>query len=175
MRLRPPRLPELTVFGITILHSDSSNEFTLAILHLDHLQRIQLIARDLNVSERDLDFTLSPVLRNTVLPANAFPETENPFILVSVPRFHVESDDEAEQGECLGGVLVLGGRKILFYEVATVERQQRTRNENKRQAKRKASTSEKQLEAARRRDMERDSKKIKPKMSVKWPWSEVTA
>ncbi|KAJ3557088.1 hypothetical protein NM688_g1656 [Phlebia brevispora] len=166
-------LPEMNVYALSILHSDTDGVHTLAILHMDHSQRLQLVARDLDVSSQDLSFSLSPVLPNSVLPANTFPDIDNPLLLISVPSFLIESDEEED--ECRGGVLVLGGRKILFYEVASVDRQKRQKNKDKRQSKRKASGNDKQLETARQKDKERDTKKVKPRMSVKWPWGEVTA
>ena len=170
-------LPELNVYGLSILHSDSDNEHTLAIIHMDHMQRMQLVARDLNIQDQDLSFSLSPVLPNSVLPANAFPDTDTPFMLIPVPSFAIETvdEEEGEDAQCLGGVLILGGRKVLFYEVASAEKQKRQKDKDKRQSKRKASANEKQLEAAKKKDLEREAKKVKPKMSVKWPWSEVTA
>lgn len=162
--------------ALSILYSDTDNLCTLAIVHMDHMQRMQLVSRDLDIASQDLSTTLSSTLPNSVLPANAFPDTDNPFILVSVPSFAVVSEYEAdEMSQCAGGVLVLGGRKILFYEIASVERQKRQKGKDKRQTKRKASGNEKQLEVARQRDKERDLKRVKAKMSVKWPWSEVTA
>ncbi len=143
---------------------------------MDHMQRVQLIARDLDVASQDLSFTLSPTLPNSLLPANTFPDIDTPLMLVPVPSFAIRSEEEDDKwGQCLGGVLVLGGRKILFYEVASVERQKRQKNKDKRQSKRKSSVNEQQAEVARQKDKEREAKKVKPRMSVKWPWSEVTA
>lgn len=159
--------------ALSILHSDSYSEYTLAIVHIDHMQRMQLISRDLSIKDRDLSFTLSPILPSTLLPANTYPETEHALQLVPVPSFSISPQDGEQEAKCLGGVLVLGGRKVAFYEVASEERQKKQRSKDKRQSKRKASGSEKDL--TQQKELDKEPKKLKSKMSVKWPWSEVTA
>ena len=137
------------------------------------MQRIQLISRDLSVKDKDLSFTLSPILPNTLLPANTFPFTENPPLLIPIPPFDTAPQDGEKDSRCLGGVLILGGRKVAFYEVASEEKQKKKRTKEMRQSKRKASGSEK--DSGEKKDTEKEVKKVKSKMSVKWPWSEVTA
>ena len=166
-------MPELSVQALSVLPTESHSEYTLAIVHIDHMQRTQLISRDLSIKDRDLSFTLSPILPSTLLPANTFPDTDNPLQLVTIPSFAIDSQDGEPDAKCLGGVLVLGGRKIAFYEVASEERQKKQRSKDKRQSKRKASGSEKDLSL--KKEAEKEPRKVKSKMSVKWPWSEVTA
>lgn len=150
--------------------------YTLAILHYDHLQRLQLLARDLDVDGLELSITLSVHLQRAILPSSSFPETDIPPTLVPVPSFALAPSGESEEEErCLGGVLVLGGRKILFVEAATVDEQRYEKGKEKRQQQRKTNASEKSKRQAQQKEKEREAKKVKPRAAVKWPWSEVTA
>ena len=153
----------------------SAETYTLAILHIDHLQRIQLLARDLDVDGLELSVMPSAYLQRAILPASSFPDSDNPLILVPVPSFPLQSTTSDEDIGCLGGVLVLGGRKIVFVESATVEEQRREIGKDKRQQRRKSSASDKALRQAKQKEKEREAKKVKSKAAVKWPWSEVTA
>jgi DNA damage-binding protein 1 len=155
------------------METDSATN-TLAILHIDHLQRVQLLARDLDIE--GLEFSVMPSfhLQCAILPSNSFPDTENPLILVPVSPFGPNSLD-ARATYCRGGVLVLGGRKIIFVEAASADEQIQQKGKEKRQQQRKTSSSEKAHRQAAQRDKEREAKKVKSRATVKWPWSEVTA
>lgn len=97
-------------------------------------------------------------------------------MLVSVPPFSLDpGKSEDEIAECLGGVLVLGGRKIIFVEANTVAEQKYEKGKEKRQQRRKTSGVESLLKQAKQKEKEREAKKVKPRATVKWPWSEVTA
>ncbi|THG98601.1 hypothetical protein EW026_g3605 [Hermanssonia centrifuga] len=140
------------------------------------MQRVQLLARDINLKSQDLSISYSLFLSNTILPASAFPDTENQPMLIPIPPFALAPEDEDEgEKHCIGGVLVAGGRKILFYELTSKETRKRQKDKDKRQTKRKASSAKEDTELAREKEKEKDAKKLKARASVKWPWSEVTA
>lgn len=82
------------------------------------------------------------------------------------------SDDEQE---CPGGVVVIGGRRIFFYELARPDKQSALKGKKRRLEKRKASTTESEVEKAKDKEKERESRKAKPRCFVIWPWSEVVA
>ena len=155
---------------------------TVALLHIDHKQRIQLLARQLDVDAMDLSIEVCHTIPHSVLPANHFPFTETPLQLVPVPRFALAQSpsDESEEdrpARCRGGVIVLGGRKVNFYELADKRTVRELKNKDKRQEKRRASGSgnAEALREAEQKEVAREVKKVKPRATVKWPWSEVAA
>lgn len=167
-------LPELNLLALSFVVT-AAHAYTLAILHIDHQQRVQLLSRDLDVDELELSITPSACLQRVILPLNWFPYTKHSLILVSVPPFPLDSTLDQEEAECLGGVLVLGGRKVIFVEAASVEEQKSEKGKEKRQQRRKSSGVEAMLKLAKQKEKEREAKKVKPRATVKWPWSEVVA
>lgn len=158
--------------ALSFLYSEpNEHTHTLAIVHIDHRQRIQLLARELDTDNLDLAVEIAYTIPHTILPANQFPFTDSPLKLVSVPPFTLahnadEEDPEAGPAKCRGGVIVLGGRKVNFYELSD------KRKEKQRAKRRKSSTSDAQR-TADQKDSTKELKKVKPKATVKWPWSEV--
>ncbi|TCD64528.1 hypothetical protein EIP91_003995 [Steccherinum ochraceum] len=167
-------LPELNLLSLSFLHT-SNEQYSLAIVHLDFQQRIQLLCRDLNVEAQDLAAETSQVLPNTVLSAAIFPFADVPPVLIPVPPFALSGDCGSENKQSPGGVLVVGGRKILFYELASLDDQSVRKGKKRRLDKRKASLTESEVEKAKEKEKDRETRKLKPKCFVKWPWSEVTS
>ncbi|KIP10587.1 hypothetical protein PHLGIDRAFT_125454 [Phlebiopsis gigantea 11061_1 CR5-6] len=167
-------LPELNLLALSFLYSESNGHtHTLAIAHIDHRQRIQLLARELDVNTLDLAVEVAYTIPHAILPANEFPFTEYPLRIVSIPPFSITQspngeDPEAGPARCRGGVIVLGGRKINFYELSDKPK------EKGRDKRRKNSTSSAQR-FGDQKDPAKEPKKVKPRATVKWPWSEVAA
>lgn len=174
----------MNLVALNFLYNQSKSKahiFTLALVHIDHKQRIQLLARELDTEAFELSSDPSYALPFTILSANHFPATENPLKLVPVPAFDLSQqetdDDDAEDPKpvrCRGGVIVLGGKRIAFYELADKKVREELRKKDKRQAARRGSGTT-QGSRAEEKDAARENKKIKPRAAVKWPWSEVTA
>jgi DNA damage-binding protein 1 len=166
---------------LSFLYSEpNAHTHTLALLHIDHKQRIQLLARELDVDAMDLSIEVVHTIAHSILPANHFPFTDTPLRLISVPSFSLAqlSEDDSEEdrpAKCRGGVIVLGGRKINFYELVDKRTVRELKNKDKRQTKRRASGTAEALRQADERDAARETKKVKPRASVKWPWSEIAA
>lgn len=85
----------------------------------------------------------------------------------------VEGDDDAPAHR--GGVFVLGGRKILFYEHSTQEQQDTRKEKQRRLSKRLASEDATQVAEAKEKEKQRESRRIKARATVNWPWAAVTA
>ncbi|GJE83978.1 DNA damage-binding protein 1 [Phanerochaete sordida] len=172
-------LPELNLLALSFLYYEpNAHTHTVAIVHIDHRQRIQLLARELAVDARDLAVEIAHAIPHTILPANHFPFTELPLKLVSVPAFSLAQTPDAEDAvdqpaKCRGGVIVLGGRKVNFYELSDKKTVRDLKNKAQRQTKRRASGNAEQIRVAEEKDAQRDLKKVKPRATVKWPWSEV--
>jgi len=75
----------------------------------------------------------------------------------------------------LGGVLVLGGKKILYYELTAPEAQVKAKGKNSRTEKKKNSSEKGEVSRAKEKEVEREWRKKKAKCWVEWPWSEVKA
>ncbi|KAL6302826.1 mono-functional DNA-alkylating methyl methanesulfonate N-term-domain-containing protein [Sparassis latifolia] len=166
-------VPEFYILALTFLHT-SPGTYAIGILHYDHEQRLQLLSRDLDLENLELSAAPSTILPITVLSVSTFPSMDTPPLLIPVPPYTQEGTED-DFGTHLGGVLVVGGRKIIFYEHASQERRDIKRDKQRRSAKRKASAVQADAQKATEKDKEREGRKLKPKISVKWPWSEVTA
>ena len=143
------------------------------MINLDHQERLQLLCRSLDLSNQELSADPDPVLPSTLLSPNIFPSLDHPPSLVSVPPYAAPSQDTDSSHP--GGVLVCGGRKVLFFEQLSEERQEISKGKQQRQSKRLASGKQSEKEKAREKEKQREAKKAKPRWSVKWPWSDVTA
>ena len=76
--------------------------------------------------------------------------------------------------EYLGGIIVLGGKKIQYYELAAEETQVKRSGKAKRtEKKKKASPDEETTLKLAQKEQEREWRKRKPKSWVEWPWSEI--
>ncbi|KAI0335819.1 hypothetical protein GY45DRAFT_705258 [Cubamyces sp. BRFM 1775] len=171
-------LPEINLLSFTFLYTAEEDRFTLALLHLNHRRQIQLLCRDVLLQDLELSAAHSNLLITTVLSERTFPSLEPPPMLVAVPPHSTGSadDDEDEMGPAhRGGVLVLGGRKVMFYEHATQDQQDTRKEKQRRLSKRMSSGVQAEVAKAKEKEKERESRKIKARATVKWPWSAVTA
>jgi DNA damage-binding protein 1 len=75
----------------------------------------------------------------------------------------------------LGGVLVVGGKEILLYEVASLQNQEKQMGKLKRLEAKKTSSDLAEASRAREKEQERTNRIRKPKVSIEWPWSELRA
>ncbi|EGN98024.1 hypothetical protein SERLA73DRAFT_109335 [Serpula lacrymans var. lacrymans S7.3] len=160
-------IAELNLLALEFISSEP-DLYTLAIMHIDHLKRLQLLSRDISLDEYQLSPTPSPALPSTPLSAKSFPIGDKPPSLVYIPPFI--DDDE----DFIGGMLVIGGTKILFYDTSSRESQGNRKQKQRRMDKGKDSTV-KELAKAKQKEDEREWRKKKARASVDWPWSEITA
>ena len=134
-------LPELNLLAFTFLHTDDDDRLSLALLHTNHRRETQLLCRDLDLEEHELSPVHSNVLMTTLLSDRTFPETG--LMLVPVQSYSPDSegddDDDDESAVHRGGVLVLGGRKIYFYEHASRNQQDTQKGKQRRLSKQLAS------------------------------------
>jgi len=162
----------MTLLSLAFLTTD-----TLAMLSIDHHERIQLHARDLYIddkaSQAELSSELSGVLPSTVIPLRQFPLPDAFPSVIAVPPLHDDDDDEEEESS--GGVVVIGGTKALFFEIAPQDKQEKFKGKQARTALRRKSTDKSVLGKAREKDHEREGRGRKPNASVQWPWSNVSA
>ncbi|OBZ68977.1 DNA damage-binding protein 1 [Grifola frondosa] len=167
--------PELNLLAFTFLHAERGM-YTLAILHLDHQQRLQLLSRDVNTSDPELSALHSTLLPSTMIPSSTLPLVDIPPILIAIPPYTSSPQaEEASPADHLGGLLVVGGRKVLFFEHASKEKQEDRKDKQRRAGKRLSSAVQSEVAKAKEKENEREGRKVKQKASVKWPWSEVTA
>ncbi|KAH7910836.1 CPSF A subunit region-domain-containing protein [Hygrophoropsis aurantiaca] len=159
-------LPELNLLALAFV--PSLDEATLAILHVDHRQRLQLLSRTVSVD----DLQISP-LPSSLLPAAPLPEE-----LFDVPDaipFLIPIASYGDQKKFNGGILVVGGRRILLYEFTSEESQGKHEAKQRRLEKKKKSTDSVEARNAKRKEEEREDRKKKVRAIIEWPWAEVTA
>ncbi|KIN94881.1 hypothetical protein M404DRAFT_17165 [Pisolithus tinctorius Marx 270] len=142
---------------------------TLALLHVDYQQRLQLLARDISSSDFQLSPAASLLLPPFALPEDWFSTEEHPPRLVLVPP------DQDEGQDFNGAVLVVGGRKILLYDLASNDAAAHNHSKALRMEKKKRSADAEEASKAKQKEKERERFKKKPRATVDWPWSEVTA
>jgi DNA damage-binding protein 1 len=164
------RVSELNILSLAFLPV-ASGSYAIAILHLDHNQNLQLLARDLNLSERELSPEPSLLLPPTILSSSAFAPTEASACLVTV---HPQQSNGTEE-TIPGGVLVLGGRKIRFFELSSAEWQEKHRGRQEKLQSQKKNADRSLRRNAKEKQKGREIKKRKAKATVEWPWREVTA
>ncbi|CAL1713378.1 unnamed protein product [Somion occarium] len=163
-------IPELNLLAISFL---DHHEYQLVVAHIDAQRRIQLLSRELEFSAREISAEPSEFLPSTTLLQSAFPFPDSPLHLISVPAFEYKIDDHDVKAD--GGVLVIGGRQIQFFELAHRQQQRAKKDKRSRLDKRKTGDNEEQKMKAKEKEKERNTRKVKPRASVKWPWSEVAA
>lgn len=139
------------------------------MLHVDFQQRLQLLARDVQTDDSQLSPAPSQLLPPLALPGKWFSIEEQTPRLVFVPS--TENDDS----EFDGGILVVGGRKILFYDLASSDVLEQNIRKSRRMEKKKKSKNAEEAAEAKQKEMEREWKKKKARGVITWPWSEVTA
>ncbi|KAJ7242817.1 mono-functional DNA-alkylating methyl methanesulfonate N-term-domain-containing protein [Mycena haematopus] len=169
-------ITDLVIISIAFLPSPS--ECAIAILHYDHTRRVQLHARTLindNDSSYDISYDLSTVLNPTPISPKTLPHPEEAvpkLIPVPCPRDAMNDDSEDESQTFIGGVLLVGGTRILLFELLSAHGQAKQRNKRRKLEQKKESGNK--AEAAQKQQ-ERDTRKRKPKAFVDWPWSEITS
>ncbi|KAG6854676.1 hypothetical protein C0991_003324 [Blastosporella zonata] len=163
-------LRELNLLGLDFLPL-SDDGYALAILHVDYQEHVQLLARDISLGDLELSSSPSLALNPTTVLDKILPHPlDFSLRLISVPP---QLEDEGVE-EYRGGVLIIGGRKIMMYELAsTLGQEKQTRKKRRLEKKRDADAE--QVEVARAKEKEREVKPRKVEGSVDWPWSEVTA
>lgn len=143
---------------------------TLALLHIDYQQRLQLLARDISSGDFQLSPAASPLLPSFALPEDWFSVEEDPPQLVLIPPVEEKDCDDFN-----GAVLVLGGRKILLYDLASDDVAARNHSKAQRMDKKKRSADAEEASRAKQKEKEREKFKRKPRAAVNWPWSAVAA
>jgi DNA damage-binding protein 1 len=161
-------ISELNILSLAFVSSADQNLQSLAILHQDHRERIQLLSRDINVADMELSSSPSTILPSTLVSTKSLLRAE------SIP-FLVYVSSAPNDTHFSGGVLLFGGRKIIFYELASKESREKQRGKQRRTETRKKSTDVTEIQRAKQKELERESRKRKPRATVDWPWSEVTA
>lgn len=172
------RVPELNLLAFAFLHTHAKRTYSLALVHLNHRRQVQLLSRDINLDELELSSDHSNMLVTTVLSERVLPSLDPPPFLIPVPVHAVGSEDDEGNDDSpahRGGVLVLGGKKIMFYEHATKDQQDKRKGKQRRLSKRLESEKQSEVAKAREKEKERESRKVKSRTSVKWPWAAITA
>lgn len=163
---------EFNLLGLEFLPLQE-DEYALGILHVDYQERVQLLARDISLEELELSSSPSTVLTPTVISNKVVPyPDETTLHLFPVQPQSVE-DSDIDEENFLGGLLIIGGRKIVMYELASSQGQAKQRSKRRRLEKRKKSAAD--VEEARNKEKEREGRSRKVCGSIEWPWSEVTA
>lgn len=162
------RVLELNLLSLAFV-STSAESYTLAMLHFDFQQRLQLLARDIQLNDPQLSPTPSQLLPPLPLPGKWFSIEEQAPRLIFVPS------SESSDNECEGGILVVGGRKILLYDLAASDVLEQNIRKSRRMEKKKKSRNAEEAANAKQKEKERDWRKKKARAVITWPWSEVTA
>lgn len=139
------------------------------MLHLDFQQRLQLLARDIQMDDLQLSPTPSQLLPPLSIPGKWFSVEEQTPRLIFVPS------TENSDSECEGGILVVGGRKILLYDLASGDVLEQNIRKSRRTEKKKKSRNAEEVADAKQKEKESEWKKKKARAVITWPWSEVTA
>jgi DNA damage-binding protein 1 len=164
-----PRVSELNIFSLAFLSVGAGN-YAIVILHLDHNKNLQLLARDLILSERELSPEPSLLLPPTIFSSVALAPIEVSPCLVTVQPQQSNGTKEPIPG----GVLVLGGRKIRFFEQSSAEWQDKHRERRQKLHSQKTNAAWSQGGNGNEQKA-REIKKRKAKATVDWPWREVNA
>ncbi|KAF8967077.1 CPSF A subunit region-domain-containing protein [Flammula alnicola] len=167
--------PELNVLSLTFLPT-SEGEYALGILYVDSQNHLQLSARDVDVGGLELSPQPSTLLQPTLISERvASHPTELPLQLIPIqPNTSADSAD-ASVDPFPGGVMIVGGRQVLLFELASKESQAKQRGKQKRLEAKMKSADPAEVAKARTKEQERGFRKRKSKFAVDWPWSEVSA
>ncbi|KAJ3744599.1 CPSF A subunit region-domain-containing protein [Lentinula detonsa] len=180
------QIPELNLLSFTFLPLVNEEEqhmhtYAVALLHLDYQEHIQLISRTLTISSDtgpELDSTTtidveysSHFFSPTLISFKNVPTPdEGGVYLIPVPPADEDTDEgkgglDEEKDVFLGGILVVGGSRILLYELNSQE-VLNPNSKSKGKGKRKQDA---------RVTHEKTTKKREPRATVDWPWSRVSA
>jgi DNA damage-binding protein 1 len=167
---------EINILSLAFLCDTSKTDPVLSILHIDHQERLQLLSRDVSI-DRDktnavVDISLSVVpsvlLPSTTLPTKLF---AFPFDDVCVPTLIPIPPSSGSPG----GVAVVGGKKIMMYEIAPLEKQKKLKGKQSRLEGRKKADDKTEAMKAREKEKEREGRQRRANMTVEWPWSDLSA
>lgn len=168
---------------MAFLPTEDDEPYSLAILHYDASEKVQLLARDLIEDESSWELSHHPstILKPTTISSQVLPQpTQLRSWLIAVPpQMRLGDEDHGDEAEgdshFAGGVLVVGGRKILLYELASDESRQRQEHKRVSLQKKKAAQDKVTVQKAISKQLMQDMKMRKPTALVDWPWGEVTA
>jgi DNA damage-binding protein 1 len=119
------------------------------------------------------------LLPSTPLPQKSFPgpfasDTLPVLIHIAAPPSITSVNADAQQG----GILILGGKRIIYYDLATPSAQLKAKGKSSRTEKKKKegmkSGDQMEVDNAKEKEGEREWRKRKVVGWVEWPWSEVT-
>ncbi|KIJ59461.1 hypothetical protein HYDPIDRAFT_177805 [Hydnomerulius pinastri MD-312] len=158
-------ISEINLLSLAFVSAEAES-YTLAILHYDFQQRLQLLARDLSIEDFQLSPAHSPLLPPILLPGKWFSVEEQTPRLVFVPAV----DDTFD-----GGILVLGGQEIMLYDLASRDVLEKNVRKSRRTEKGKKSRDAEEVTKAKQKEKEREWRKKKARAVITWPWSEVVA
>lgn len=161
-------LPELNVLHMTFLHTDPGT-YTLAILHIDNVEKLQLLSRDILLDQSELSSTPSTLLAPTLISLGVLPLEYAPILIPIPPPENPEDED------FYGGVLVVGGKRLLLYGLASPENQSKQQGKRRRLEARKQSSDRLEAKEARGKERQRELRKRKTRATVEWPWGSITA
>ncbi|KAK7056644.1 hypothetical protein VNI00_002361 [Paramarasmius palmivorus] len=157
-------LLSLAFLPLPVHQSKSKLTYTIALLHVNHMQQLHLVSHDLVISD-SVELSYDPSL---ALPPTTIAQKWVPYPTETLPRLV----SLAPQDSFLGGILVVGGRKILLYELSSEEDRQLHEGKKKRLNKRKSGTDEEEKEKAKEKEKARENKKRRASAEVEWPWSQ---
>lgn len=164
------RVPELNILSLAFLSVGAGN-YAIAILHLDNDQNLQLLARDLILSERELSPEPSLFLPPTNISSSALtPADASPCLVTIHPQ-----QSSGKKEPIPGGILVLGGRKIRYFELSSTEWQEKTRERQQKIESQKKNADRSLGGNTKDNQKGREIKKRRAKATVEWPWREVAA
>ncbi|KAF9485871.1 hypothetical protein BDN70DRAFT_870784 [Pholiota conissans] len=164
--------PEINVLSLCFLPTPEG-EYALGILYIDSQSRLQLCARDIDIDGLELSPQLSTLLLPTLIPERVVPfPSELPPQLIPVQSNVPAEDDEADTAFA-GGVMVVGGRQVLLFEIASIQDQAKQRGKQKRLETKLKSTDTAESAQAKAKAQERGFRKRKAKAMVDWPWNAV--
>ncbi len=152
------------------------DEYALAIIHFDHQQRIRLLARDIEIEDLQLSTVPSTHLHSTTILDKLFPyPADSPPRLIPVHPPRADGGSDISQGQFGGGMLVVGGKKVLLYELVDKEGQEKQRGKRRRLENKKSSKDPVEIAKAREKEAEREGMRRKSRASVPWSWSDIAA
>ncbi|KAF5391270.1 hypothetical protein D9757_001966 [Collybiopsis confluens] len=160
---------EHNLLSFTFLPLVHEDNHALALLYLDHNEKIHIIARNLRVypGGAELDSEFSNLFQSTSIPPKYLPcVDELSPRLIPIPAHYPDSMSDDEES-FLGGILVVGGRELLLYELEAQEVQEKHKGKRKREGRMQSQDAESGKKP--------EFKERKPKSSVRWPWSRISA
>ncbi|KAJ7069995.1 mono-functional DNA-alkylating methyl methanesulfonate N-term-domain-containing protein [Mycena amicta] len=176
------QITEYVILSLAFLPPTPDERYTIALLHLDPERRVQLRAHAVDIKDLDISRDVSDVLVPTSIPWKILPipEAGDPVpMLIPVGRpaafQDLRADEEGDPSTFIGGVLVVGGSKVLLYELSGESGRAKQQNKRRRLEEGKTSRFSERREKVAAKETERQKRKRKPKAVVDWPWSQVTS